>query len=106
MKIEVSFDPVRFLGNVFITFIAICFGNVVAALIVAAITPSLDGGSLYAFAGLVMLAFSMVFVKIAAACVITIVSAMATSTPRATTLWAASAGAAAGFLFTLVVGVS
>lgn len=106
MNINVSFDPVRLLGNATLAFIGGFVGNLLAAIIVAANTPSLDGGSLYAFAGLLMLATSMFFVKAIVAAVIAVAATALASTPRKATIWSLCAGAAAGLLFTLLAGVS
>lgn len=105
MNINVSFDPVRLLGNATLAFIGGFVGNLLAAIIVAASTPSLDGGSLYAFAGLLMLATSMFFVKAIVAAVIAVAATALASTKRRATLWALGAGAALGFLYTMLVGI-
>jgi len=105
MNINVSFDPVRLLGNATLAFIGGFVGNLLAAIIVAAVTPSLDGGSFYAFAGLLMLATSMFFVKVVVAVVIAIAATAIASTPRKATLGALSTGAALGLVFSLIAGI-
>lgn len=106
MNINVSFDPVRLLGNACLALLGGLAGNFLAAVIVAALTPSLDGGSLYAFAGLLMLAGSMLFVKAIVAVVVAAVATAVTSTARSATLFSLGAGAVIGFAFSLIMGLS
>ncbi len=105
MNINISFDPIRVLGNSVVAFVGGLIGNFVAALIVALVTPSLDGGSLYAFAGLLMLAFSMLFVKVLIAVVVAAIAMATTSTPKAAALRAFWVTGVVGFIFSLVVGL-
>lgn len=106
MNINLSFDPVRLLGNTCLAFLGGLAGNFLAAVIVAALTPSLDGGSLYAFAGLLMLAGSMFFVKAVVAVVVAVIATAVTSTARSATLGSLGAGAAISFAFSLITGLS
>lgn len=105
VNINISFDPVRLIGNACIAFLGGLAGNFLAAVIVAALTPSLDGGSLYAFAGLLMLAGSMFFFKAIVAVVVAAVATAVTSTARSATLWSLGAGLAVSFAFSLIMGL-
>lgn len=104
MNINVSFDPVRLIGNAALGMLACFLGNFIAAVAVALMTPSLDGQSLYAFAGLLMLAGSMVVVKVIVAFIIAAVAMATTSTARAATLWTLGTSAVLGLVFTLIMG--
>jgi len=105
MNINISFDPIRLLGNACLAFLAGFAGNFVAAVIVAMVTPSLDGQSLYAFAGLLMMAGSMFLIKAVVALVVAALSTALTKTPRAATLSCLGAGFAISFLFSLLMGI-
>lgn len=105
MNINISFDPIRLLGNAVVAFIGGFVGNLIAAIIVAATTPSLDGGSLYAFAGLLMLASSMFIVKVIVAIIVAAIAMAKASTPGKAALWSFAATAVIGFLFSMVVGI-
>ena len=105
MNINISFDPIRLLGNAVVAFVGGLLGNFVAAIIVAAVTPSLDGGSLYAFAGLLMLAFSMLFIKVVIAVIVAAIAMATTSTPKAAAFRAFWVTGVIGLLFSLVVGL-
>lgn len=106
MNINISFNPIRLLGNSVVALLGGFVGNFVAAVIMALITPTVDGGNLYAFAGLVMLAFSMIIVKVIVALVIAGIAMATTSTPGAAAYRAFWVTAVVGFLFSLVVGLS
>ncbi len=105
MYFTVSFDPIRLLGNAVVALVGGFVGNFVAAIIMAAITPSLDGGSLYAFAGLLMLAFSMIIVKVVIAVVIAAIATATATSPGAATFCCFWVTAVIGFLFSMVVGL-
>jgi len=106
MNINISFDPIRLLGNAVVALVGGFVGNFVAAIIMALITPALDGGSFYAFAGLVMLAFSMIIVKVVVALVIAGIAMATTSTPGAAAYRAFWVKAVVGFLFSLATGLA
>lgn len=105
MNINSSFDPIRLLGNACLAFFSGLAGNFLAAVIVATVTPSLDGQSLYAFAGLLMMAGSMLIVKAIVAFVIAVAATAFASKPRSATLICLGAGAAISFVFTLLMGL-
>ncbi len=106
MNINISFDPIRLLGNSVVALVGGFIGNVVAAIIVALMTPSVDGGSLYAFAGLLMLASSMLIVKVLIAVVVAAITTWKSATPGAATFRAFWVTGVIGFLFSMVVGLS
>jgi hypothetical protein len=81
-------------------------GNVLASIIVAIRTPSLDGQSLYTFAGLMMLSGNMLPLKLFISGIVTgiCISHYATiGEATSATLWGT---AAIGFVFSLLVGLS
>jgi hypothetical protein len=106
MNINISFDPIRLLGNSVVALIGGFLGNLIAAIIVALMTPSLDGGRLYAFAGLLMLAGSMLIVKMLIAVGVAAVTTWKSATPGAATFRAFWVTGVIGFLFSMALGLA
>jgi hypothetical protein len=106
MTINITFDPLHYIGIVFLAYLASLAGNVIASIIVGIFTPKLDGQSFYTVAGLWMMAVSMTIPKIIIALIGSGIALANTATPGDATFWAACISGGIGFLFSMVVGFS
>lgn len=106
MTFTISFDPLHFIGLMFLGLLAGYVGNLLASLVVAVATPKLDGQSFFTFMGLLGLAGGMLPLKLFISGIVTgICMARYATVGEATsaTLWGT---AAIGFVFSLLVGLS
>ncbi len=105
MTISLTFDPLHYIGIVFLAYLASLAGNFIASIIVGIFTPSLDGRSLYTVAGLWMLAASMFIPKVIIALIGAGIALATNDTAGAATVWAMGISGGIGFLFSLLVGL-
>ncbi len=104
MTINITFDPLHYIGIVFLAYLASLAGNIVASIIVGIFTPKLDGQSLYTVAGIWMMAVTMTIPKIIIALIGTGIALANTATPGDATFWAACISGGIGFAFSLLAG--
>jgi hypothetical protein len=104
MTINITFDPLHYIGIVFLAYLASLAGNVIASIIVGIFTPKLDGQSFYTVAGLWMMAVSMTIPKIIIALIGAGIALANNDTAGGATIWAMSISGGIGFLFSLLVG--
>lgn len=104
MTINIHFDILNYIFLVALGFLTGYAGNLLAAIITAIRTPSLDGQSLWTFAALVQLAIAMLPVKILVAIVVAAVAMAHYDAVGDATLATIAGTATIGFLFTLLAG--
>lgn len=105
MTINFTFDPLHYIGIVFLAYLASLAGNLIASIIVGIFTPSLDGQKLYTVAGLWMMAVGMTIPKIIIALIGAGIALANTDTAGAATVWAMGISGGIGLAFSLLLGL-
>lgn len=105
MTINFTFDPLHYIGIVFLAYLASLAGNLIASIIVGIFTPSLDGQKLYTVAGLWMMAVGMTIPKIIIALIGAGIALANTDTAGAATVWAMGISGSIGLAFSLLLGL-
>jgi hypothetical protein len=105
MTFTISFDPLHFVGLMFLGLLAGYVGNVLASFVIAVITPKLDGQSIFTFLGLLQLSASMLPLKLFISGIVTGICMAHYATVAEATSAALWGTAAIGFVFSFLVGL-